>query len=68
MNVYYGSFGRYVGLLLFIAKITKLITVVLALVILGYLQLGQDNKSRKSFLMGKCNGRQILNIVLACIS
>jgi len=38
-----------IDLLLFIAKTATLITDVLALVILGYLQLGQDNKSRKSF-------------------
>jgi len=49
MNVYYGWFGSYVGLLLFIAKIATLITVMLALGIADYLQLGQDNKSRKSF-------------------
>jgi len=34
---------------MFIAKIATLITVVLALVISHYFQLGQDNKSRKSF-------------------
>jgi len=49
MNVYYGLFGNYVGLLLFIAKIPTHITVVLALVISDYLQLGQHNKSRLSF-------------------
>jgi len=49
MNVYYGRFGSYVGLLLFIAKIATLITVMLLLVISDYLQLGQGNKSRKSF-------------------
>jgi len=47
--VYYGLFGSYVGLLQFIGKIAILITVVLALVISNYLQLEQDNKSRKSF-------------------
>jgi len=49
MNAYYGRFGSYDGLLPFIAKIATLIIVVLALVISDYLQLGQGNKSRKSF-------------------
>jgi len=49
MNIYYGLFGSNVSLLLFIEKTVILISVELALVILDYLQLGQDNKSRKSF-------------------
>ena len=40
MNAYYGFYGSYVGLQLFIVKIATLITVVLALVISHYLQLG----------------------------
>jgi len=41
MSVYYGWFGYYFDLLLFIAKIATLIIVVLALVISDYLQLVQ---------------------------
>jgi len=53
---------------LLIAKIATLIAVVVAIVISEYLQLVQHNKSRKSFLVGKCNGTPFLIIVLVRIS
>jgi len=62
MYIYYGRIESYVGFLLFIAKMAILITVMLIPIILDYLLPEQDNKSRKSFLVGKCNGRPFLTL------